>query len=588
MNNMQCCIFSDAQNSQICEQLKTSLTDIFDVTVFSIDESPRLLKRALVTAEQLHLVILVSSDVSKQVYSLLHMLKKKRQFACAYFGSTTITGPRLFDLQEPTLNADNITISTRILNFLGDAAFHSQKETKIHNAKIHLLTQLTQLSRSEITSELCVSMLADSLAQLCQSDYLYICDDQLVCQPALATMQCELETPAVIQQAIDEKKVKVLFDETAADIVTLRKVQPNIAGSLTFPIICNTQVLCVIHCYLPQEMLDSITLETISLVEQACHQLQIILERLDAQKNLELQHQELAKTLTELQTTKSQLYQTEKLAAIGQLAAGIAHEIKNPLAFVASNFQSLMQYTDTMADVLSEYSDFMGVVKEKATGQIDFTGIENKKKESDVDFILEDVDDLLADSKDGIDRIREIIDNLLLFSRKDIAETKEYNLAEGLQSTLKILNTKLKDNIVVTTDYTADIQLSCQPGAINQVFLNILQNAVDAMDGKGEIAIRTRVEDNMAIIVLRDNGPGIPDNVLANIFDPFFTTKPVGKGTGLGLSISHGIIEQHGGLIKINTQIGKYTEFVISLPVSSKWLSKKNQHTPESTADMIA
>lgn len=568
MNKLQCCIFSDEQNNQVCEQLNSALKEVFDLTLFSVDESPRALKNALLALPQLHLVIVVSNDVSKPIYSLLHMVKKKRQYACAYFGSSGFTGPRLFDLKEPPLTADNMHSSKRMLSFLGDAASHSQNEAAMHNAKIHLLTQLTKLTRAEITSERCVSMLAESLAMLCRSEYLYICDDKSHCKPAFEAMRFHLETPPVIQQAIDEKKVKVLFDDTAPDIIALRTVQANIAGSLTFPIICNTQVLCVIQCYLPQEMLDSITLETISLVEQACHQLQIILERLDAQKNLEIQHQELEKTLVELQTTKSQLYQTEKLAAIGQLAAGIAHEINNPLAFVASNFQSLMQYVDTMADVLSEYGDFMGVVKEKVTGQIDFTDIDNKKKESDVDFILEDVDDLVADSKDGIDRIREIIDNLLLFSRKDAADTQEYLIEEGLQSTLKLLNTKLKDNIVVKTDYAPGLKVQCKPGEINQVFLNILQNAVDAIDGAGEITIRTRAENDRVIISLKDNGPGIPEDVQLKIFDPFFTTKEIGKGTGLGLSISHGIIEQHAGSIAINTEAGQFTEFVISLPVS--------------------
>ena len=567
MIKLQCCILTDEENEHLSDNLKNAIKDNFDVTLLSLSDSPRVLKNTLLSAEQLQLVVVISAEVPKVIYSLLHMVKKKRHFACTYFGRAVFAGPRVFDLQENSLSAESISASKRMLEFLGDAAFHSQKEAAMHNAKIHLLTQLTQLTRSEITTEHCVRMLADSLAMLCQADYLYICDDNLVCKPAFESMQYELEAPAVIQQAIDEKKVKVLFDETASDIVALRQVKANIAGSLTFPIICNNDVLCVIQCYLPQEMLDSITLETISLVEQACHQLRIILERLSAQKNLEIQHKELEQTLIELQTTKTQLYQTEKLAAIGQLAAGIAHEIKNPLGFVASNFQSLMQYVDTMAQVLGEYSQFMGAAKEKVSGQIDFTAMETKTKESDVEFILEDLDDLIADSKDGIDRIREIIDNLLLFSRKDSIEAQEYNVEKGLKSTLKILNTKLKDGIEVTSEFAPDLNVYCKPGEINQVFLNILQNAADALGGRGEIAIKTKVENGKAVICLRDNGPGIPEDARSKIFDPFFTTKDEGKGTGLGLSISHGIITQHKGTIEVNTETAKFTEFVITLPL---------------------
>ncbi|MFK7885355.1 MAG: sensor histidine kinase [Gammaproteobacteria bacterium] len=495
------------------------------------------------------------------------MLKKKRKFASVYIGETNFQGTRLIDLHEPSSALNNLHSLDRMFLFLAEAAKHSQQDAAMHRAKIQLLTQLTQLTRAEITTDLCVGMLTDSLATLCQADHVYIYDNQLQCQlPAEGNKRLR-DTPAVIRQAVDEKKVKVVFDETSDDIAALKQTQANIAGSLTFPIICKDEVLRVIHCYLPQEMLDYITLETISLVEQACHQLRIILERIKAQENLKAQHEELSRTLTELKTTKAQLYQSEKLASIGELAAGIAHEINNPLAFVASNFQSLMTYVNTMADVLTEHGDFLQTLKQTTSTGIDFGPIEEKQKQSDVTFILEDVDELIGDSKDGLNRIREIIDNLLSFSRKDSIEKQDYDLREGIQSTLKILHTKLKGGVVVKTDFGSTRTLVCNPGLINQVFLNMVQNAADAMNGQGEIHIRTWEESDVLRISIRDNGPGIPRDIVTRIFDPFFTTKEVGKGTGLGLSISHSIVEQHQGRIEVDSAPGKFTEFLISLPL---------------------
>lgn len=570
MMKLQCAVLCNQDDTEVNEKLTSNLSERFDIQIFSLKDSPRALKDSLLSMAQLQLLILVAEEVPRPIQSLIHMLKKKRHFASVYIGGAAFQGARVIDLQEPLASLDNLQGLQRMFVFLAEAAKNSQYDALMHQAKIQLLTQLTQLTRTEITTDRCVGMLTESLATLCQAEYVYIFDKEFACEAAFEEMQCDIDTPAVIEQAIEEQKVKVLFDENSDDIVALRRVQENIAGSLTFPIIRNDEVLRVIHCYLPQEMLDFITLETISLVEQACHQLRIILERLDAQENLAAQHEELGQTLKALKETKAQLFQTEKLAAIGELAAGIAHEINNPLAFVSSNFQSLMKYVDTMGEVLSEHGEFLTKIKEVSSNEIDFSPIEKKQEQSNVEYILEDVDELIGDSKDGLKRIREIIDNLMSFSRKDSAVKQEYDLREGIESTLKILHAKLKHGVVVTTDFGSEKMITCNPGLLNQVFLNMVQNAADAMDGKGEIKITTRDEAGRFFISFRDNGPGIPEDVAAKVFDPFFTTKEVGKGTGLGLSISHTIIEEHEGNIVINSVPGEFTEFLISLPLTSK------------------
>ena len=573
MTSLHGCIITDEPHLTIIDDLIEDLAEQISMTVLSINESPRNVKTQILAMESVQLILVVSNNLPKSMTSLLQMLKQKKQFACAYIGQTELDGSRIFDWQESFSAIPDLLSSKGMLMFLADSARHRQKEVLMHEAKIHLLTQLTQLTRSEITIDHCVGMLKDSLTMLCQAPYVSIYHEGMSCEmfandSSCAVMRADAQStiPDVVQQAITEQKVKVSFDETTSDIVEIRCFDSTIAGSLTFPIICNGKVMSIIQCYLSQDMLDTITLETISLIEQACHQLNIILERLEAQHTLVIQHNELAKTLKELQTTKAQLYQTEKLAAIGQLAAGIAHEINNPLAFVASNFQSLMKYVDTMAEVLNEHRNFLHTIKSVTEQKIDFSVIEDKQRQSNLAFILEDVDDLVADSKDGLDRIREIIDNLLSFSRKDDNELQAYDIHAGVTSTLKILNAKLKKGVEVETDFRSERTVMCQPGLINQVLLNIVQNAVDAMDGQGKIMISTYDTDDDFIISVRDSGPGIPDGVVRQIFDPFFTTKEVQKGTGLGLSISHGIIEQHQGRITVNTELGVFTEFMITLP----------------------
>lgn len=574
---LQCCVLSDLDISQLNDNLGATFTEHFDILHIPLHASPRAIKKQLLNLAQLQLVIVINDHIPNSILSLLTMLKKKRHFATVYIGEGLVNDDGIIDWHQPLLCSEQTHSLQNMLLYLSKAAKNQQKDELIQAAKINLLTQLTQLTRSEISTQYCVEMIRDSLAQLCQTDYIGIYDEYLNGEFSLFSEELLIPASPCIQEAIDEQKVKVSFTETSPDIIALKQLDSTIAGSLTFPILCNNQVVSVIQCYLHQSMLDTITLDTLSLIEQACHQLRIILERLYAQQALEIQHAELTQTLADLQSTKAQLYQTEKLAAIGQLAAGIAHEINNPLAFVASNFQSLMSYVDTMGKVLNEHANFLNSIRTVAAQDIDFSTIETTCEQSNVNFILEDVDDLVADSQDGLARIREIIDNLLSFSRKDNSNKEEFDVHEGIMSTLKLLRVKLKNNIDITTDFKSQRPLKCKAGLLNQVFLNLIQNAADALTDAtskrtGENAknteIRIKTWDTLTHLNMsfRDNGTGIPDDIVTKIFDPFFTTKDVEKGTGLGLSISHSIIEQHQGTMTIESVLGEYTEFLIRIP----------------------
>jgi two-component system, NtrC family, sensor kinase len=273
---------------------------------------------------------------------------------------------------------------------------------------------------------------------------------------------------------------------------------------------------------------------------------------------------ELENTVEELKKTQNQLLEAEKMASIGQLTAGIAHEINNPINFVSSNISPLRMNLKELKEILETYRI--------ATSN----GIENDKiqyakeleSKYDLDYLIAEVDLLLDGISEGASRTKDIVHGLRNFSRVDEHELRSASVHDGLDSTLLLLNNLLKNRIEVEKIYDENLQsIECYPGQLNQVFMNILNNAIQAIEGPGKIIIKTRRIRNRAVIWISDTGKGIPKEHMNRIFDPFFTTKEVGEGTGLGLSISYGIIQQHKGEIKVTSKPGKGTTFKISLPV---------------------
>ena len=269
--------------------------------------------------------------------------------------------------------------------------------------------------------------------------------------------------------------------------------------------------------------------------------------------------------IQQLQDAQSQLLQSEKMASIGQLAAGVAHEINNPVGYVSSNLGSLQKYIEDLFKVLHAYESAEHLM---GTDKVSLEEIQLLKKQMDITFLETDIAELIKESLGGVRRVREIVQDLKDFSHVDEAEWQVVDLHKGLDSTLNIAHNEIKYKATVIKEYSDIPPVECLASQLNQVFMNFLVNAAQSIESQGIITVRTGMKDDWVWVEVSDNGKGIPQENMNRIFEPFFTTKPVGKGTGLGLSLSYGIIKKHGGHCDVHSEVGQGTSFKVWLPVS--------------------
>jgi len=341
-----------------------------------------------------------------------------------------------------------------------------------------------------------------------------------------------------------------------------------------------------------QETYKLLDVHQLLLSQLQIHELSTVAMR-ESQAQLRHQAQQLEFALLELQRTQTQLIQTEKMSSLGQLVAGVAHEINNPIGFIYSNLHHAKEYTQTLMKMLDFY-------RQQCPESI--LGMETEVDNIELDYLVEDLPKVLNSMQQGAERIRDIVLSLRNFCRLDEAEMKQVNIHDGIDNTIMLLQSQLKgkpghEAIAIYKEYGELPLVQCYPGQLNQVFMNILVNAIYALDDgdktknidisdrkKSEAtaslidrseyltpAIRIRTEliaENMVSIRIYDNGSGMTEEVRNKLFDPFFTTKPIGKGTGLGMSISYEIVvNQHGGKLKCFSELSKGTEFAIEIPL---------------------
>ena len=276
------------------------------------------------------------------------------------------------------------------------------------------------------------------------------------------------------------------------------------------------------------------------------------------------QYEELQRTVDRLASTQEQLLQSEKMASIGQLAAGVAHEINNPIGYVGSNLGALQEYASAMIELLDAYH--RALFSEDPTAHR--ADLLQARQRLDIDYIVDDMPSLLSESRQGIERVTKIVQDLKGFSRVGSdPRMQPADLLQGLDSTLNIVWNDLKYKVQLEKHYAPLPPVECRASEINQVFLNLLLNAGQAIEQRGTIVLASGCDDSEAWISITDSGSGMSPDVMSHLFEPFFTTKPAGSGTGLGLAISYGIVAKHNGRIDVSSRVGQGSTFRVVLPI---------------------
>jgi signal transduction histidine kinase len=339
-----------------------------------------------------------------------------------------------------------------------------------------------------------------------------------------------------------------------------------------------TAVIVVSGVDRPQRALDAVRLGAFDYLIKPCDldvldlTVERALERRTLMSNarqykldLEVRNNELVRSKVQLERLQTQIIQNEKMASLGQLAAGIAHELNNPVGFLYGNLDFLNRCIGGLIKLLNYYEDAQ--LTESVT-----SGAALIKGQIDYQTSLEDLDSIICDCRDGAERIRDIVQNLRTFSRLDEAEFKKTDIHEGIDSTIRLLSRYFStDNISLVRKYGGLPLIDTFSGQLNQVWMNLLVNAAQAVSAAGGVVtITTRTEGESVVIAISDTGYGIAPENLNRIFDPFYTTKPVGEGAGLGLSISFGIVEHHGGTIEVNSRPTEGSTFTLTLPINVK------------------
>jgi two-component system NtrC family sensor kinase len=339
---------------------------------------------------------------------------------------------------------------------------------------------------------------------------------------------------------------------------------PNIAVIMVSGVDRTQRVMDAVRLGAYDYLVKPCELDVLELtVERALERQSLLRTARQHKSDLERWNMELRLGKAKLERLQAQIIHSEKMASLGQLAAGIAHELNNPAGFIYGNMDVLDLCAKGLWRLLAFYESL-------PLSTEDATQVRVLKGEIDYENTLADLLSIISDCREGAVRIRDVVDNLRVFSRLDEAEFKKVDIHEGIESTIRLLSRYYgTGSVVLKRDYAELPLVDCYAGQLNQVWMNLLVNAAQAVGEAGEVRVTTRQEEGRAIITISDTGCGINPEHLSKIFDPFFTTKLVGEGTGLGLSVSYGIIERHDGTIRVESRVGQGTAFRVSIPINA-------------------
>lgn len=456
-------------------------------------------------------------------------------------------------------------------------AFENQRQRRNH--ELELLTFLARMNREADFSSVHVSDLAALMQALIQADVLLHVSKA-------GELQAVYPAPQGISPAWQDIADHALQSNIPDDrplVLNLDKNHPlhhaaaaihcsALSASIIFPLRCYEHKSHYFIAFLNEAAISQLDVSRLSLLEKTVEQVRTQLERQVSEERLKAQYQRLQNTLSKLHETQEQLYHSEKLSAVGQLAAGIAHEINNPVSFILSNFEPLDEYIQTMSHMLKLHEEFTHamVLGDDVIGNQLRQQISEEREAADLEFMLEDIYALVNDSRKGLKRVSEIVTNLRTFSRRDNLDSSQFDLSECIHSAIGLMKYQLHADIDTHIEMPEKALIEGNSGLIGQVVVNLIQNAVHAVEHikQPEFSLCLFADGTNWILEIRDNGEGIAPEIKDKIFDPFFTTKEIGKGTGLGLSTVYSIIQRHKGQIQVSSEPGN-TCFRISLPMAA-------------------
>jgi len=411
-----------------------------------------------------------------------------------------------------------------------------------------------------------------------QDRRILIVDDEEVLR---AVFSAYLSDNYICDTAANYNEAISLLTQQTYSLVVTDLIMPGLGGvELLREVLArypDTAVIIVTGINRPQRVLDALRLgasdylikpfegDALELsVERALERRALRRDARRYKRDLERRNEELRETNARLERLQAQIVQTEKMASLGQLAAGVAHELNNPAGFIYGNMQMLNGCLSDLERLLAFYEG----VRLTPEGEAEARAL---KEEIDYENTVGDLRAMVADCREGAERIHSVVQNLRTFSRLDEAEFKKVDIHEGIEATLRLLSRYFSSGaITLRREYGPVPPVDCYAGQLNQVWMNLLANAAQAIKGEGWVSVTTECRGDSVTVRIRDTGHGIEPEHLPRIFDPFFTTKPVGEGTGLGLSVTYGIVERHGGTIEVESRRGEGTAFTVKIPVDAR------------------